>query len=68
MAGFAWNELYKSDSNFFKTFNENYYNHIQKGENGTDDLVKLVIAQTISQVNEQNITTFLDNQKVFNPL
>lgn len=68
MAGFAWNELYKSDNNFFKSFNEKFYNYIQNGEDASNDLVKSIISEVVSTAYGQAINSFLSKQRVFNPI
>lgn len=68
MAGFAWMKIYENDRNFFKNFNERYYQHVQKGETGNNELVKSIIKEVITVINGQPIETYLANQKAFNPI
>jgi len=67
MSGMAWYKLYEADHGFFKKFNEEYYSHIQNGETGDDELVKSIIKNNISTVEDSSIDSYLANQKVFNP-
>lgn len=68
LAGFAWMRLYEADHLFFKNFNERYYPYIQRGQYGSDEIVKAVIKATISSVGGQSIENYLGTQKAFNPI
>lgn len=43
MTGYAWKQLAESDPNFFKKFNEAYYNEIKQGKEASKDLVLAVL-------------------------
>lgn len=43
LTGYAWKKLYDADPNFFKKFNEAYYNEIKMGRAGDKDLVLAVL-------------------------
>lgn len=43
MTGYAWKQLYNADPNFFKKFNEAYYNEIKQGKEASKDLVLAVL-------------------------
>lgn len=67
MAGYAWNELYDENNNFYKEFNNAFYTLIQHGKSASNDLVKNIIKEIIPSVNGQPIDSWLAAQKAFNP-
>lgn len=50
MTGYAWKQLYNADNNFFKKFNEAYYNEIKQGKEASKDLVLAVLKNVAPNV------------------
>lgn len=69
LAGWSWQQLYKSDSRFFINFNEDLYHRTQNGERVSDETVRQLIKENISgSVNGQSVTDFVTSQISFNPV
>lgn len=68
LAGWSWYQLYRSDHNFFKSFNETLYKKVQQGETVTDETVRSLIKSSVSTVNGQSSTDFVAGQIMFNPV
>lgn len=63
IAGVGWYEIYKADSNFFKTFNEKLYTKTRNGEAVTASTVKqLVKESTSTSVNGKSIDEWLETK------
>lgn len=68
LAGWSWYQLYRSDHNFFKSFNEALYQKVQQGEAVTNDTVRNLITNSVSTVNGQSSADFVAGQIMFNPV
>ncbi len=63
IAGIGWYEIYKADSNFFKTFNEKLYKKTRDGENVTASTLKSLIKESTSAtVNGKSIDEWLETK------
>lgn len=68
LAGWAWQQLYLADHNFFKSFNETLYKKVQQGEAVSNDTVRNIITNSVTTVNGQSSTDFVAGQIMFNPI
>ena len=67
LAGWSWLQLYKSDNQFFKSFNEKLYSKAVNGTAITSNVVRSIIKETVSTANGQPINDYLNGQISFNP-
>lgn len=66
IAGYGWYQIYKADSNFFKTFNEKLYKKVREGETVNDATVKQLIKDsTTNSIHGKTISEWLET-KAFN--
>lgn len=64
LEGYGWRELYRSNSNFFRDFNEKIYTKKRSGIEITDSLVRATIAEVVTKVSGQSVNEWL-NTKAF---
>lgn len=63
MAGYGWYQLYKADTNFFKTFNEKIYSLKRDGNEITETVVKQAIKDSISaSIQGKNVSEWLETK------
>jgi hypothetical protein len=59
--------MYTQDNAFFKNLNANYYPLVQRGQTPNTTLIKNSIKAVLSQVANVPISTYLSDNKAFNP-
>ncbi len=59
IAGYGWLQLYRSDTAFFRRFNEKIYNHKKNGTEITQQLVLDTVRQVISSAGGMSISDWL---------
>jgi hypothetical protein len=67
LIGTAWYKMYTQDNAFFKNLNANYYPLVQRGQTPNTTLIKNSIKAVLSQVANVPISTYLSDNKAFNP-
>lgn len=65
VTGYAWRKLASADGNFYRNYNEKFYNKIRNGEKASKELVLSTIRETVSSVDGQSIDDFLNSNKAF---
>lgn len=62
IVGYGWLQLYRSDNGFFKSFNDKLFAQKRNGIEITGSMVKDLIKQSISQVNNAPIDSWLETK------
>ncbi|MFA6422851.1 MAG: hypothetical protein WCW17_00160 [Patescibacteria group bacterium] len=65
LEGYAWQKLANSNPDFYKNFNEKFYNKIRNGQKASNDLVKETIKEVASSVDGQSIDSYFSSNKAF---